>query len=185
MRELKIHPRAVQQIEFSESMEPIHSIFSKIECYDQKNLTADVYAYSPFVLSNALQFNLVEEVPFMKGTYQTVGDMFNTLALKDSNEIVSFNIVFKDCLVSIDVEAGADIANGIEDILCNLFQHLPYISKLGDNIPEEVHIKLEKKGMQVVNACFTSWHLYFPEEIDAFSYHLEDKNIRPLNGLVW
>ena len=157
---------------------PVHSIVSRMESTHIGTNIININAFSSFLLSNGLQFNLVEEVPMVQGNYIGVDAMIKTIIAQEHKaQVSSFNLHFKDCLISIGIESGADLENGIEDILCNIYQHLPYISKFGDCTPEEIHINLEKSRLHKLNACFDTWRLYFPEEIEEFSYHLQNKNV--------
>lgn len=163
---------------------PEHSIVSSVDFHEKSQNNWVVNLHCSYVFSNALQFNVFEEIPLINGTYQNVEQILkNTLSEISHDKISELNLYFNDCHLIISKEFNQNIVDNIEDILSNLFQHLPHISKYEDMIPEVIYIPLKIEGKMSTNSCFKKWGLYYPNETGLIVYHLEDRSFVALDKL--
>lgn len=132
----------------------------------------------PYLLSNALQFNLYEEIPLIKGTFKNIEQTLRLILNEEGFDILSeINLFFIDCHLLVMKEKDQNIVDIIEDILSNLFQHLPHLCKHGDIIPDTVYIPMQNINSETSNSCFKKWGLYYPNESELIVYTLDEKSL--------
>ncbi len=180
MKDTRVHMKDPQTQEKFQI--PEHSIVSSVDFHKNSKSHLVVSVHCSYVFSNALQFNVFEEIPLIKGTYQNVEQILSsTLRDISYDRISELNIHFNDCHVIVSKENNQNIVSIIEDILSNLFQHLPHISKYGDMVPEVIYIPLQVADKQSLNSCFKQWGLHYQDETALIVYDLEDRSLEVLD----
>lgn len=174
----------INNLESGRSLIPQHSIVSTVDLIKTDSKQWVINIKCPFVFSNALKFNLFEEIPLVEGDYTNVEEILKLILGDIPYEDVSeLNLHFNDCHVVLLKEQKNNVVYLIEDILSNLFQHLPHISKYEDMVPEVIYIPLQMDGEKLENSCFKKWGLHYPNESELIVYSLEDRSLEILDSL--